>query len=367
MDEQTDLKLWLALERVPRLGTSLAKTLLEHITIDELFTVKDSVLKELGFSESQVSAITKPDWASIERALTWLDSTDKKIAPFTSRYYPKLLSEISSPPLLLYIQGDNQVLDRDQLAIVGTRSPTVTGKENAYLFARELCNSEVTVTSGLAIGIDGASHAAAVDAACPTVAVLGTGIDIVYPKRHSKLAANILNTGGVIVSEFAPGTPPVPHNFPRRNRIISGLCLGTLVVEAAIKSGSLITARFASEQNREVFAIPGSINNVQAKGCHYLIRQGAKLVEHVEHIFEELPNLNTKPINNLYRSAEKSEIKGLAEDQLLVSVDYEPTSVDSVVARSGLSVAAVLQKLLELELAGLVAAVPGGYIRLRGS
>lgn len=362
-----NMRLWLALDEIPSFGSATAIKLFEHLTITELFASDVSALRHLGFNDKQVNAIQHPNWAHIDKNLGWLDSSEKQILCYVDDDYPLLLKEIASCPLVLYIQGNKKQLDHDQIAIVGTRNPSMSGKETAHHFSKAFSEAGLTVTSGLAIGIDGIAHQAAIDCNKPTVAVLGTGVDVIYPRRHKQLAEQILQHDGVLVSEFAPGTQPLAHHFPRRNRVISGLSLGTLVAEAALKSGSLITAKYALEQNREVFAVPGSINNPQAKGCHFLIRQGAKLVECPEHVYEELPNLNIKPINNLYRSAKKIESKDLAADRLLVSVDYEPTPVDSIVSSTGLPVSEVLQKLLQLELEGLVATAPGGYIRLRGS
>ncbi|WP_428982847.1 DNA-processing protein DprA [Paraglaciecola aquimarina] len=271
---------------------------------------------------------------------------------------------MSSPPAILYGYGNCQHLGRHQLAMVGTRNPSAHGKEHAKMFAHKLSQLGWTITSGLALGIDGFSHQGALLDKNITVAILGTAIDKMYPKRHIKLAEQILAHDGVIVSEFAPNTPSKPENFPRRNRIISGLSVGTLIIEAAIKSGSLITARYALEQNREVFALPGNIHNPMAAGCNYLIQQGAKLVTCIEDINEEFGHVNL-PCSMINQAIEQKKAdQSLASDNLLDSVDFEVTPLDVVAQRSGIAVEKLMSILLEYELCGLVSAVPGGYIKL---
>jgi DNA processing protein len=277
---------------------------------------------------------------------------------------PALLKEIPAAPLLLYCRGDLAALSLPQLAMVGTRHPTYAGKDNAARLCAELVENGLAITSGLALGIDGICHQQALASDGVTLAVLGSGLDCLYPKRHQGLAMQILEHGGLLVSELAPDQGPLAEHFPRRNRIISGLSLGTLVVEAAEQSGSLITARYALEQGREVFAVPGAPQNTQAAGCNRLLQQGAKLVLNAADVMEELPAL--VPLKRLANpSPEPLHNSELPYADLLDNVDYETTSVDTVAERAQLPVEVVLGRLVELELAGAVMAVAGGYVRAR--
>ncbi|MBR9912629.1 MAG: DNA-protecting protein DprA [Gammaproteobacteria bacterium] len=290
--------------------------------------------------------------------------------------YPPLLATIAEPPPLLYVRGDVAALSGPQLAFVGSRNASRYGKEAAFAFARYLAGLGLTVTSGLAVGIDGQSHRGAVAAGGTTVAILGTGIDHIYPHRHRALAAEIVAGGGALVSEFLPGSQPHSANFPRRNRIISGLSLGVLVVEAALKSGSLITARLALEQNRDVFAIPGSINSPLSRGCHALIRDGATLVETAEDIGRELSHWLTSSAQDSAMppsssSAAPSEqipapVQSAEERTLWACLCYEPSSVDQLVAQSQLGAATVLALLSHWQLLGLVQAQNESYLRVTG-
>ncbi|MCF2947179.1 DNA-processing protein DprA [Paraglaciecola aquimarina] len=358
---------WLKLAQIPKFSVaSLIKLQNKRgVLLAQLFTFSSSELKKLGFKPKQVETIIKPDEARINISLDWLSAgEDRFVLYFDHPCYPEQLKQISSPPALLYGYGNPQHLSRLQIAMVGSRNPSPQGKENAKSFAHQLSECGWTITSGLALGIDGFSHQGALTRQHITIAVLGTAIDKMYPRRHIKLAEQILQNDGVIISEFAPGTPSKPENFPRRNRIISGLSQGTLIVEAAIKSGSLISARYALEQNREVFAIPGNIHNPISAGCHYLIQQGAKLVTNIQDINEEFSHLVFPSLISNEIKSQKNELQSLASDKLLDSVDFEVTPLDIVAQRSGMSVEAVMFKLLEYELCGLVSAVPGGYIKL---
>ncbi|MDQ6684971.1 MAG: DNA-processing protein DprA, partial [Pseudomonadota bacterium] len=277
------------------------------------------------------------------------------------RRYPPLLLESADPPLLLYARGDASLLQSPALAIVGSRSPTVQGLETARGFAAHLGAGGLTIVSGLALGIDGAAHQGALDAGAKTIAVVGTGVDIVYPARHRTLAQRIVRDG-LVISEFAIGTPSLKENFPVRNRIIAGLSMGTLVVEAALQSGSLITARLAAESGREVFAIPGSIHSPQSRGCHALLRQGAKLVESAADILDELPpGASTGPALREEATARRHGGDAGADrvEPLLAALGFAPTRLDELVARTGLGAAELQARLLELELAGRVARLPG--------
>jgi DNA processing protein len=279
------------------------------------------------------------------------------------------LLQIPDTPPVLYIHGNVDILSGLQISMVGSRNPTVSGRRTASEFASCLAFAGLTITSGLALGIDAASHCGALDAGKPTIAVMGTGLDRVYPASHRDLAHRIAEYGA-LVSEFPIGTAPRPENFPRRNRIISGLSLGTLVVEAAMRSGSLISARYAADQGREVFAIPGSIHNPLSRGCHALIRQGAKLVETAQDILDELGSLAaaTTETTRSCDAVTAAQSPELGDDymQLLELMGYNHTSVDMLVETSGLTPAVVSSMLLQLELKGFIASCPGGlYNRLK--
>jgi DNA processing protein len=310
-------------------------------------------------------ALKHPDWAAVDQDQRWLETAGAAILPCTDPGYPALLREIPGAPCLLFLRGDMTLLDSPQLAMVGSRNPSGEGRRNAEEFAAYLARCGLTITSGMALGIDAASHRGALKANGATIAVWGTGLDKPYPPRHRELAEEIA-AKGLLVSEFPPGTPPLPANFPRRNRIISGLAVGTLVVEAAIASGSLITARLAAEQGREVFALPGSIHNPMARGCHQLIRQGAKLVESAGDILEELAPLLQLELPVTASVAKRDEPRSADEPVdpdyrlLLDSMSFSPTSVDALVERTGLTPDVVSSMLLMLELQGQVETVPGG-------
>jgi DNA processing protein len=294
-------------------------------------------------------------------ALAWRrGSADRHIVVLGDPRYPALLLQTADPPLLLYVHGNPSVLSLPGLAIVGSRSPTPQGADNARAFAHHLSDAGLCVVSGLALGIDGAAHDGALAGRTPTVAVVGTGLDRVYPSRHRHLAHRIVERGA-IVSEFAPGMPALPQNFPLRNRIIAGLTRGTLVVEAALQSGSLITARLAVEAGREVFAIPGSIHSPQSRGCHALLKQGAKLVESAADILEELRWDTAAPIVEAHASEETPV------DPLLSAMGHDPLTLDTLGARTGWGAAELAARLLDLELAGHVARLPGGLYQRRMS
>jgi DNA processing protein len=365
--KSSELENWLKLSQIPNFSVASLKKLKQKydIGLPELFAKSKTSLEVIGFNHKQIEVILHPNTRTKEISLRWLNSADNRfLLHFDHPSYPNLLKQISSPPPLLYGYGDPKHLNNYQIAIVGSRSPSPQGKENAKLFAIRLSECGWTITSGLALGIDGLSHQGAVLGGFTTIAVLGTAIDKMYPQRHIRLAEQILQSNGVIISEFAPNTPARPEYFPRRNRIISGLSVGTLIVEAAIKSGSLITARCALEQNREVFALPGNIHNPMSAGCHHLIQQGAKLVTCVEDINNEFQHLFLTTSSKKENELEKNMSQSLALDTLLDNVDFEVTPLDIVAQRSGVKVADVMSQLLEYELRGLVTSVPGGYIKL---
>jgi len=360
---------WLALKFVPRLACHRKLALVELFGIEQLFHHSQE-LSSLNLTSKQAAAIRSPDWQKIEDVCNRAMQCDSKIISYNDECYPQQLKQIYDPPLVLFVQGNIKLLNQTQLAMVGSRNASINGRENAFEFAKKLTNLGWVITSGLALGIDGAAHKGVLEVKGATIAVVATGLDQVYPARHKTLAKNILDNNGAIVSEFLPNTPPKPGYFPKRNRIISGLSVGVLVVEATIKSGSLVTARCAIEQNREIFAIPSVINNPQAKGCHWLIKQGAKLVEDIADIINEIEQLPISGLNlnrNIEKEVrfEKSQKQNLFNDSLLASVGYEITPVDIVVSRSKLPIDVVLTRLTMLELKGLVATVPGGYLRVK--
>jgi len=351
---------WMILDAIPRLQKRTIFKLLSRHSVQQLFQLSEQQLLAYGLKEDQIDALLNPNLALIQSNLAWLDSTTSKhIICYDHPHYPKLLKEISSPPLLLYLQGDISLLNSHQIALVGSRSCTPYGQEKAYQFARLLSDAGFTITSGLAIGIDGLAHQGALDNAGKTIAVLGTGLNNIYPKRHLKLAEKITENG-LLISEFWPDAPAHPSNFPRRNRIISGLSLGVLVIEASKRSGSLITARYAVEQNREVWALPGSIDNSEACGCHQLIQQGAKLVINIQDICDELQHLQlpttTTEINKINASS--------TNHPLLKHIDFHLTTLEQLLTRSGLDVVSLQNQLIELEITGSIAVTVQGYIRL---
>lgn len=366
---EEELRAWLALARMP--GQAILRDLVEHLgSARVLLEARASALDEFALPEATRDGLRRPDWAGVDADLAWRDAPDKQVFSLADPRYPRLLAELPDAPLVLYVQGDAGLLRTPQLAIVGSRNPTALGRETAQEFGRVLAVAGLTVTSGLALGIDGAAHQGAL-AGGKTIAVAGTGLDRVYPAKHKTLAHRIAEAGA-LVSEFAPGTVVRPGNFPRRNRLIAGLSLGTLVVEAALASGSLITARLALDYGREVFAIPGSIHNPLARGCHALIRQGAKLVETANDVIEELGALAGTSGGRVREFAAEParEVLGALsmldaiDTAVLAAVDYGPTPVDRVMARTGLAAAVVAGALLGLELRALIALCPGGYQRL---
>lgn len=364
-----ELAHWLALHHAPGLGARRKVELLESFgSIGALFAAgRDQIAHVAKAREAAIGALlSAPDTAAHAPTQQWLADPRNFIVTWADPDYPPLLRQIDDPPLLLYGSGERAVLATPQLAIVGSRNPSPGGRDNARAFAAHLARAGLTITSGLALGIDGAAHEGALAAGGRTIAVTGTGLDRVYPPHHRELAHRIC-ASGALLSEYALGTPPRAENFPVRNRLISGMSLGVLVVEAALKSGSLISARLAAEQGREVFAIPGSIHSPLARGCHALIRQGAKLVETANDIIEELG-----PLVQLVTPALKAHGANLdakltdSERDLLACLGHDPLDIDSLATRSGLTPQSVSSMLLALELHGLVAALPGGrYQRSR--
>jgi DNA processing protein len=331
-------------------------------------------LAERALPPDEIARLKSPDAAVLARWQQWLNGRNRSLVVFGSDSYPQLLAATVDPPLALWVQGARaDLLKAPQLAIVGSRNPTGSGRDTALHFARYLSERGLTITSGLAVGIDAASHRGALHALGRTVAVLGSGLDVIFPRVHERLAEEITEHG-VLVSEYPPGVAPQKFHFPQRNRIIAGLSVGTLVVEATRRSGSLITARRATDYGREVFAIPGSIHNPLARGCHALIREGAKLVEEAGDIFVELaPLLQITDIEKVTAAAAAQPPATLDDPvyaQLLEQIDFAPTTIAVLIERVGLTAAEVSSMLLVLELEGFVEALPGGrYMRLakRGS
>lgn len=373
---KTNIHYWLALKFVPRLATHKKLALVDTYGIATLFSLPalSPLTSAHSLTTKQLAAFNQPDWLLVDDTINNSINCNSEIITFDDPLYPRLLKQIYDPPLVIFIQGNKELLNECQLAIVGSRSASVNGRETAFELAQQLAEMGLVITSGLALGIDAVAHKGALTFNASTIAVVATGLDKVYPARHRALAQQIISHNGAIISEFLPGTLPKSGHFPKRNRIISGLSIGVLVVEAALKSGSLITARCALEQNRDVFSIPSAINNPQAKGCHWLIKQGAKLVEEVADIIEELTfdNKSGLHLKKEEKSQEvvnkgidqKSQNKSLCVDELLASVGFEVTPVDKVVSRSKLPIEEVLTRLTILELSGLVVAVPGGYLKL---
>lgn len=356
-----ELSYWLVIRRCPGLGPRRFAALLnQEKTLSHCFNGTQPRRDFIEWCERHAIPKFEPDWQGVEKDLNWASQPEQVILTWQDDHYPLALREIASAPPLLFVQGALPALTCPQIALVGSRHPSKEGKENAYHFGYELAKHGFAITSGLAKGIDTAGHEGALAAEGITLAVLGNSLDQIYPPQNRKLASAI-RAKGALISEFPLGTPPKPEHFPQRNRIISGLSVGTLIVESAIKSGSLITANYAVEQGKEVFAIPGSIHNPLAKGCHQLIRQGAKCVESVEHILEELSMVvqvaqPVQPIVTLPQITDE-------EAQLLKCMQTEATAIDLLIEKTGLTAEVVSSILLNLELVGLVAAVPGGYLR----
>ena len=361
---ENDLLDWLALLRLPGIGPATVNPLLSKgFSVEEL--LRDPPASLPGEIRQ---ALREPDWKQAEHDLRWLEQEHHHFLPITSPRYPSRLKELADAPTGLFVHGDLDTLDSPQIAMVGSRNPSRGGTQTAEDFARHFARSGITVTSGLAMGIDTASHRGALAGSGTTIAVMATGLDRVYPACNRDLAHEIA-AHGALVSEFPPGTSPRRGHFPRRNRIISGLSLGVLVVEAALRSGSLITARLAGEQGREVFAIPGSIHNPLARGCHRLIREGAKLVETAADVLEELaPRLRPWLLEPREAGAEGTSGSSGQSDheyqELMDAMGHDPVSTDILVERTGLAPETVSSMLLLLEMEGRVSSEPGGLFVL---
>jgi DNA processing protein len=364
MTQDPGLASWLQLTLTPGLGAAALRSLLKQFGLPhEVLARKRSELAAF-VPASVLEALESPDVRdAVSRALQWNEHRDHHVITLADEGYPKSLLEIPDPPALLYAVGRAELLQRSCFAIVGSRNASAQGERNAEAFAKVLSDAGLTVVSGMAVGIDAAAHRGGLAGAASTIAVLGTGVDIVYPRRNAQLAQEITERG-LLLSEFALGSGPVAHHFPRRNRLISGLSRGCLVVEAALASGSLITARTAADQGREVFAIPGSIHSPLSKGCHALIKSGAKLVESAEDVLSELAGFHASGYASTM--AVKAEASGTGADGgLLAHMGHDPVDVDSLCLRAGMSAEQVSSELLRLELDGRVTVLPGGlYQRL---
>ena len=349
---------WLRLTLIAGVGAQTQRRLLGAFGLPgAIFAASRDALQAVVGERSARLLVDGADEARVEQALAWAQADDQHIVTLADADYPQLLLQIADPPTLLYVRGRLELLNRAALAIVGSRHPTPQGVLNAERFAAALSGSGLVIASGLALGIDAAAHRGALAAGGDTIAFVGTGIDRIYPARNRELALEI-GAHGTIVSELPIGTPVSAANFPRRNRLISGIARGVLVVEAALGSGSLISARLAAEQGREVFAIPGSIHSPQARGCHQLIKQGAKLVDGVQDVLDELG------LTGGGGAAPAAHDGGGGEaglDALLSALGFDACGVDELAARCGMAIDALGALLLRLELEGRVASLPGGY------
>jgi DNA processing protein len=356
MNHEPGLASWLQLTLTPGLGAAALRGLLRQFGLPQ--TVLERRRSDLSqhVPSAALEALDSPQVAqAVSRALQWAGEPGHAIVTLADDNYPRALLETADPPALLYAAGRVELLRHAALAVVGSRNATAQGESNAEAFARVLSDAGLTIVSGLALGIDTAAHRGGLAGASSTIAVLGTGIDVLYPRRNGVLAGEIA-ARGLIISEFALGTAPAASNFPRRNRIISGLARGCLVVEAALASGSLITARSAADQGREVFAIPGSIHSPFSKGCHALIKAGAKLVESAEDVLAELNGFKVSG----YASTTSHTTP---EGGLLAHMGHDPVDVDFLCTRAGLSAEQVSSELLRLELDGRITALPGGLFQ----
>ena len=377
--EREELSAWLRLELTPGVGNTTARQLLAAFGLPHrVFEASSQSLEQVVSARIRAALHQEPDQLPplLETTWQWLQSAplQHRVLVLGDPSYPQSLLNMEDPPLLLYGMGAAEIWANEGLrvamsrciAVVGSRNPTPQGAINAQQFSQALAQAGLTVVSGLALGVDGAAHEGALDGApvgqIATIAVVGTGLDRVYPSQHLDLAHRIAQRG-VVISEYALGTPPIAANFPKRNRIIAGLACGTLVVEAALKSGSLITARMASEQGKDVFAIPGSIHSTQARGCHALIKQGAKLVESAHDILEELEGTANSTLAAINASSTGNDGMPDSDDDLLNALGFGALGLDALQARTGLDIATLQARLMELEIHGQLSRLPGGLFQ----
>ena len=354
MDSGDALRSWLRLTLTPGIGGETQRKLLSAFGLPEIiFSASYEALRKVVGEKATALLLETDNASAIESACQWLQGSDRHILTLADEDYPQSLLQIADPPSLIYVRGRRDLLNRPGFAIVGSRQPTPQGIRNAEQFAAALAETGLVISSGLALGIDAAAHRGALSVGGPTIAFIGTGIDRIYPARNRDLAFEIAEKG-TVVSEYPIGTPVMASNFPRRNRLISGIARGVLVVEASVDSGSLITSRLAAEQGREVFAIPGSIHSPVSRGCHQLIKQGAKLVETAQDILDELgwaAPARALPADNLGSDTDT--------DPLFSLIGFDPCSLDDLVSRSGQTADQLSAALLNLELDGRVASLPG--------
>ncbi len=358
-----DPRSWLALDLIPNLGAeSIRKLLREFAAPENVLTQHRAALLRVVSAKTADAIVNGADAVKLAHAMKWLEQASNHIVTLADDDYPRALFEIADPPPMLYLKGRRELLSNTGIAVVGSRNATPGGKQNAEGFSRSLSNAGLTIVSGLALGIDAAAHRGGLDGSASTIAVVGTGLDLVYPARNKTLALEI-SQRGLIISEFPLGTPAIATNFPRRNRIISGLTRGVLVVEAALASGSLITARQAAEQGRDVFAIPGSIHSPFSKGTHQLIKQGAKLVDEANDILAELHwrVITTNPANAVLHT----DPINMDSDPVLEAMGFDAVSCDELAIRTNVAGHVLIGRLTELELDGHIAQIAGGkYQRL---
>lgn len=357
------LPYWLAALYLPNIGLRKIKHCLTVLgSIDKVFRASTTELQHIGLSLKDAQTFAAPNWTQVEKDLAWAQSNPNHLICIDDPHYPPLLKETADAPLVLFVQGDPHILSKQQIAIVGSRNASPQGLKNAEQFAACLAQAGIVITSGLALGIDAASHYGALSVPGKTIGVAGTGLLHCYPQTHRSLVATMIEQGNAVVSEFPLQMAARADHFPRRNRIIAGLSMGVLVVEAALKSGSLITARIAVEEGREVFAIPSSIHHPLAKGCHHLIRQGAKLVDCAADIIEELGVFLSS--NNAQAPSISADGLSTPAQQVLAQINYEVTPINVIILGSELTAPVVSSLLLTLELKGYIQSVTGGYIRL---
>lgn len=366
----------LTLLQIPQLGAQRIGRLLSELDFTQFCDYDKTQLRQIGWNEKQIQRWFHPEKRWIEEAQDWATQPHCRMVSLFDQDYPFLLRQIATAPPILFVKGNVECLSAPQIAIVGSRDYSHYGEYWAGQLTADLVQQQIVITSGLAIGIDGFCHRRALAENGQTIAVLGSGLNMIYPTRHKRLAEQIVEANGALVSEFSPNQPPVAENFPRRNRIISGLALGTLVVEATINSGSLITARYALEQGREVFALPNTAQNPYSAGCHKLIKEGALLIDSVQDILESI-SLQKQPIypvledEQAIQNREKSaktvakvqpELNA-SQQRLIAQIQFEPINVDDLAKICELDVSVVLVELLSLELLGVVRQVEGGYVR----